>query len=164
MKKLYENGQLKSEGNYKDYNADGKWTMWHENGLKKEEGNYKDGYRDGKWTEWYENGQKQEESFWKDGFLVGESTCWDKAGRKTIIDRDLPFFVALFLSFLLTYLIIDRYNILLVAGLIFLLVIMLLLKIVVDRLNHYDKSIGDYAVAFTVIFIYAFVTSYLIQL
>jgi antitoxin component YwqK of YwqJK toxin-antitoxin module len=33
----------KSEGNYKDYNADGKWTMWHENGLKKEEGNFKDG-------------------------------------------------------------------------------------------------------------------------
>ena len=39
----HENGQKKSEGNYKDDKHDGKWTWWHENGQIEAERNYKDG-------------------------------------------------------------------------------------------------------------------------
>ncbi len=164
----HDNGFKKGESFYKDGELNGEATWWHDNGFKKGEAFYKDGFRVGEFTSWYENGQKQEESFWKDGFRVGESTCWDGAGRKIFTNYDLPYFVVIFLSILPTYLIIDRYIliapffILLVAGLFFLLAIMSLLRIVVDRLNHHDKSRGDYAIAFTVIFIYAFVITYLI--
>jgi major membrane immunogen (membrane-anchored lipoprotein) len=52
---IYENGQIKVKGYYKDGYPDGKWTAWHENGQKWVEVNYKDG----KMTWWYENGQKK---------------------------------------------------------------------------------------------------------
>ncbi len=39
----YENGQIESEGNFKDGKVDGKMTMWHENGQIESEKNYKDG-------------------------------------------------------------------------------------------------------------------------
>ena len=46
----YKNGQIKSEGNYKDCGIkDGIWTYWHKNGQKESEIKYKDGERDGKW-------------------------------------------------------------------------------------------------------------------
>jgi antitoxin component YwqK of YwqJK toxin-antitoxin module len=42
-------------------------TFWHENGQKKSEGEYKDGEREGLWTFWHENGQKEKEGEYKDG-------------------------------------------------------------------------------------------------
>ena len=39
----YENGQKKSEGNFKDGKEDGKVTKWHENGQIEVEAIYKDG-------------------------------------------------------------------------------------------------------------------------
>jgi len=41
--KFYENGQKKSETNYKDGKKHGLMTEWHENGQKKAEGNAKEG-------------------------------------------------------------------------------------------------------------------------
>ena len=38
----YENGQIRTEANYKDGKVDGKWTWWHANNQKSEERNYKD--------------------------------------------------------------------------------------------------------------------------
>ena len=38
----YENGQIKTEQNYKDDKKDGKWTWWYENGQIKSERYYKD--------------------------------------------------------------------------------------------------------------------------
>ena len=40
---IYENGQKKSEGNFKDGEFDGKVTSWHENGQIEREEYYKDG-------------------------------------------------------------------------------------------------------------------------
>ena len=77
----YENGQKMSEKTYKDGKDDGLYTTWYENGQKKDEGIYKDGNRDGVWTEWYENGQKKEEGTWKDGELIEES-FWDRDGTE----------------------------------------------------------------------------------
>ena len=53
----------------KPYN--GLWTTLYENGNKKSEGKYKDGKQDGPWTYWYENEQKKSEGTYKDGEKVG---------------------------------------------------------------------------------------------
>jgi antitoxin component YwqK of YwqJK toxin-antitoxin module len=42
-KRWYENGQLRSEANYKDGEEDGLSKSWHSNGQLKLESNYKDG-------------------------------------------------------------------------------------------------------------------------
>ena len=48
----YNNGNKKSEGNYKDGKKSGKWMSWHKNGLRKYEVNYKDGKEDGERIQW----------------------------------------------------------------------------------------------------------------
>ena len=79
---LYENGQKKSEGTFKDGKVNGLYTGWHENGQKYVEGTYKDDNKDGLWTEWYKNGQKNTEETYKDGKLDGLWTWWRKNGQK----------------------------------------------------------------------------------
>ena len=78
----YENGQKKSEGNFKDGKKDGLQTEWYENGQKKQEGNYKDGKMDGLLTYWFKNGQKQGELNYKDGKYHGLWTSWYENGQK----------------------------------------------------------------------------------
>ena len=73
---LYDNGNKKIEGSYKDGKEDGLWTEWYENGQKEEEVTFKDGELDGLITKWYENGQKEEEATFKDGELDGLITIW----------------------------------------------------------------------------------------
>jgi antitoxin component YwqK of YwqJK toxin-antitoxin module len=107
----YNNGQKKSEGNYRvgyvDYtdsaslNKDGKWTEWHKNGQKKSEGSYKlkaedwkvsASHKDGKWTTWYENGDKESEENYKDGVEHGEFIFWsdvlDEVITTTFVDGE----------------------------------------------------------------------------
>ena len=66
----YENGQIKSEGNYKDGKPDGKVIDWYENGQIEAEGNYKDGKLDGKATYWHENGKIKGKVTFKDGKCI----------------------------------------------------------------------------------------------
>ena len=63
----YENGQIRSEENYKDGAEHGKWANYHENGQKDWEKNYKDGKKNGKYIEYFENGQKKREGNFKNG-------------------------------------------------------------------------------------------------
>ena len=77
----YENGQKKLEVTFKDGKEDGLLTKWYENGQKRYEGTFKDGKQDGLWTRWYENGQKSEEATYKDGELI-EWTLWDEDGNE----------------------------------------------------------------------------------
>jgi len=77
----YENGQIKSEGNYKDGKPDGKVIDWYENGQIEAEGNYKDGKPDGKVTGWFENGQIQTVLNLKDGKLDGKVIDWYENGQ-----------------------------------------------------------------------------------
>ena len=79
---LYENGNKKSEGKYKDGKQDGPWTYWYENEQKKSEGTYKDDEYDGLYTSWHENGQKMSEGVFKDGEKVGTWTYWYENGQK----------------------------------------------------------------------------------
>ena len=58
---------------------DGLHTELYENGQKKEEGTWKDGKKDGLVTEWYENGQKEYEKTYKDGELIS-SKEWNIDG------------------------------------------------------------------------------------
>ena len=37
------------------------WTVWYENGQKRSEGNYKDDKGEGKWTLWDKDGQEKSE-------------------------------------------------------------------------------------------------------
>ena len=74
---IYENGQKKSEGNFKDGEFDGKVTSWHENGQKQSEGNF----MDGKQITWYENGQKKSETNYKDGKKEGKYIKWSDNGQ-----------------------------------------------------------------------------------
>ena len=67
VKRHYENGQLKSEGNWKDGKMEGLWKYYYENGQLELEGNQKDGKTDGLWKKYYENGQLKYESIYKNG-------------------------------------------------------------------------------------------------
>ena len=78
----YENGQIKLESNWKEEKLFGKMTYWHENGQKESEGNWKDGKKHGIFTEWDENGQKKSEENWKDGKDVEKLVDWLENGQK----------------------------------------------------------------------------------
>ena len=80
--RLYEHGEKKLEGSYKDGKEDGVWTSWYENGQKSSEGNYKDGEYDGLHNTWYENGQKSFEGNYEDGVYDGLHTVWYEDGQK----------------------------------------------------------------------------------
>ena len=67
---LYENGQKKEEGNYKDGKADGLKAMWYKSGQKALVANLKGGNPDGLVLQWHENGQKQGEGNFKDGVQI----------------------------------------------------------------------------------------------
>jgi len=77
----YENGQKKLEVTFKDGKEDGLFTKWYDNGQKGSEGTYKNGKQDGLFTSWYENGQKSEEITYKDGEMI-EWTWWDEDGNE----------------------------------------------------------------------------------
>ena len=81
---FYENGQKKSEVNYKDGRVDGLSVYWYENGQKKLERNWKDDKQDGLWVVWYKNGQKQQEENYKEGKWDGLSVHWYENGQKRV--------------------------------------------------------------------------------
>ena len=82
MDRLYLNGQIQSESNYKDEKMDGNQISYYENGKKESEVFYKDGELDGKGIGWYENGKKMEEAFFKDGELDGKMINYYENGKK----------------------------------------------------------------------------------
>jgi len=79
---FHDNGQKKSEENYKDGKPDGLLVYWYENGQKQTEINYKDGKPHGIGFNWYENGQKEAEGNHKDGKMDGLLVAWHENGQK----------------------------------------------------------------------------------
>ena len=67
---VYENGQLKSNGNVKDGKPDGRWEWYHENGQLSGKRNYKDGKEEGLWEYFNEDGTLKKTETYKDGELV----------------------------------------------------------------------------------------------
>ena len=80
-KSMYDSGQVKGLGQFKDGNQVGLFTVWRENGQKEGERTFKDGKRDGLTTTWHENGQKSAEKTYKDGKRVS-AKYWNSKGEE----------------------------------------------------------------------------------
>ena len=65
----YENGQLKAERKYKNYEKIGLWKEWYSNGQQNIEGRFKNNRRDGIWKKWDKNGKVIHEGYYKNGTL-----------------------------------------------------------------------------------------------
>ena len=65
-KSYYKNGQIKSEGNFKDNKQDGQWRWYYDNGQLKSKVYYKDGKEDGLSDFYYKNGQLKQKGNYKD--------------------------------------------------------------------------------------------------
>ena len=79
---LYENGQKKGEGTFKDGKREGLFVYWHENGQKSQEETFKDGKREGLFVYWYENGKKKSEGTFIDGTPQPDWKYWYKSGNR----------------------------------------------------------------------------------
>jgi len=80
-KGMYDSGQPKGLGQFKDGKQDGLEMRWHENGQKSYEATYKDGELDGLRTRWHENGQKKSETTFKDGKELS-AKYWNRKGEE----------------------------------------------------------------------------------
>jgi hypothetical protein len=78
---FHDNGQKKSEDNFKDGKPHGIVFSWYENGQKQSEVNLKDGKPDGLSVGWHENGQNFSEINYKDGTLIS-SKFWNSKGEE----------------------------------------------------------------------------------
>jgi len=75
-------GQKKSEVSFQNGVQSGPYRTWYDNGQQEKEGAYKDGKEDGKWVFWYDNGQKQRECNYQDGVLDGRWVSWYEKGKQ----------------------------------------------------------------------------------
>ena len=70
----YENGQIKSQGKFKDGIKDDEWTLWNKNSQINSEINFKQGIKFNETIYVYnKNGQLRSEENYKEGILIGES-------------------------------------------------------------------------------------------
>jgi len=88
----HPNGQIKTEGEFRDGKRNGIFTLWFQDGLKQLEEEYWDGREEWRLTQWYRNGQKCSEGMLKKGqstcqgelqsIAVGLWTYWYQNGQK----------------------------------------------------------------------------------
>ena len=86
-KGMYDSGQAKGLGQFKDGKQDGLEMRWHENGQKSYEATYKDGELDGLRTRWHENGQKKSETTFKDGKELS-AKYWNRKGEEVETEKE----------------------------------------------------------------------------
>ena len=86
-KKMYDSGQVKGLGQFKDGKADGLLTQWYENGQKMAEQTHKEGKLDGLQTAWYENGQKRAEVTFRDGKELS-AKYWNRKGEEVETEEE----------------------------------------------------------------------------
>ena len=77
---LYDNGQKKLNGRYRNGIKNGKWTWWNEDNGTDSTGSYRNGIKNGKWTKYHENGQIDAQVRFKDGKQDGLLTAWYEDG------------------------------------------------------------------------------------
>jgi antitoxin component YwqK of YwqJK toxin-antitoxin module len=88
VRRWYENGQPKMQGQYKKDRRVGEFTWWHPNGSRKLKAGYQAGQKLGMWTWWHENGMKSIQGEYEAGQPVGVWTWWDENGK---VDRQEDF-------------------------------------------------------------------------
>ncbi len=69
---IYETGEIKNDGFFKDGRPDGITRSWYKNKKIKSELRFKNGKNDGLQTFWYDNGSKREEGTYNDGLRDGD--------------------------------------------------------------------------------------------
>jgi antitoxin component YwqK of YwqJK toxin-antitoxin module len=79
-KKKYVEGEVKG-----DSIKDGKWTVWYENGNIWSEGYFKNNKPEGLRIVYYENGKVRYKGKFKDGKPVGTWSFWDEKG--TLVNK-----------------------------------------------------------------------------
>ncbi|MBW6491448.1 MAG: toxin-antitoxin system YwqK family antitoxin [Lentimicrobium sp.] len=80
-KEFYEDGQLRSEGVYRNGNRIGKWRFYHPDGALEQEGNYNNqGNTNGLWKWYYSNGLVLREENFLNGNSEGIFTEFDENG------------------------------------------------------------------------------------
>jgi antitoxin component YwqK of YwqJK toxin-antitoxin module len=78
----YDNGNIKSSGDFEYNKPTGLHSLWFDNGTKRAEINYKDGRRDGEFTFWHNNGQIKFQGNYLSGQVIGIWTVWHSNGQK----------------------------------------------------------------------------------
>ena len=80
-KEYYDDGNLKSEGAYKNDNKTGKWNYYYPNGQLQETGIYQNGKPEGKWKWYYPSGKLLREMSYYNGLPDGEEVEYDQEGK-----------------------------------------------------------------------------------
>ena len=80
-KEYYDDGSLKSEGNYEDDKKTGSWKYYYPNGQLQETGVYENGQPEGKWLWYYPSGKKLRELTYYQGKRDGNITEYDESGK-----------------------------------------------------------------------------------
>lgn len=84
-KEFYPDGQLRSEGNYRNGNRIGKWRFYHPNNNLEQEGNYNNqGNPGGTWKWYYDNNSLLREESFLNGESEGIFTEYDENGKVII--------------------------------------------------------------------------------
>ena len=68
----FADGSPWSRIHFRDGVPDGRWTTWYENGQVKSEGDYALGLRTGEWSTWFEDGRRHSQG----RFELGERHLW----------------------------------------------------------------------------------------
>ena len=76
-----DNGQLETEGIYKDGKKDSVFKSWYEDGQLFLEGTFNNGRRNDVWKAYWENGRLKYESTHKNGELISDKK-WDEDGNR----------------------------------------------------------------------------------
>lgn len=79
----HPNGKKYIEGNYKDNKRDGYWASWYDNGQLWSEGEFREGLSEGKRTVYHPNGKIYYEGTFKAGERVGMWKFYDENGKLT---------------------------------------------------------------------------------
>ena len=80
-KEYYDDGSLKSEGNYKNDWKTGKWKYYYPNGQLEETGEYINGKPEGEWTWYFPSGKLLRKMNYYQGLPDGEITEYDEDGN-----------------------------------------------------------------------------------
>ena len=80
IRRWFENGQPKMQGQYDKDQRVGRFTWWHTNGGRKLEATYEKGKKVGMWTWWHENGMKSIQGEYENNQAIGVWTWWDEEG------------------------------------------------------------------------------------
>ncbi len=81
QKEYYDNGQLKTIGNFTDQKQVGEWKYYHENGKLSQIGKFINGKTNGEWKFYHENGQLKQIANYIDGKGNGEWKNYQENGQ-----------------------------------------------------------------------------------